>query len=145
MDTLQYLWYNFTHFNKGGRVPPPVHLFFMITALFGVAFVFFSDPLGASQTVLYEETTVNIASWAANIWGSFAILSCLTMVIAFQIRSKRAATAGTMIGFMVWLYALVMYIIGGFFFGVLVAALPNMLFWGWLYFVAREQYRDEKI
>ncbi len=140
---MDYLWYNFTHFNKGSRVPPPVHFFFLITFLFGITFIFFSDPLGASQTVLYQETTIHIHEWATNLWGVAAVTTCFMMLLAFQIRSRRCAVWGTWLGFVVWLYAGVMYLIGGYLFGVLVAALPNLLFWGWLYFVAQEQYRVE--
>lgn len=110
---------------------PLVHIFMYITLAFGISFALFADPTGASSTILYKLTLAHFDGWATSLWGICAILAAVFNVFAFIYRRKWLGRFASYFGWSVWGFALVIYILGGFWFGALVASLPNLIFWTW--------------
>ena len=124
------------------RVNPFYHVFMYLNLVFAVCFIWLPDASGASETSLYELTTIQTAESTTSIWGACALVACVAMTYAFFNPLKFLGGIASMFGFGVWLFAAITYAIGGFWFGLIVTAVPNVFFWSWLYFVVSRMRRD---
>lgn len=116
----------------GSKIPVPTHLFFFITLIFGIAFGTPPFILDVGTTKLFAFATAT-HPYVPFIFGG-ALLLTTALNTAMLLTRKPVFGFGTaMLGFIAWLYAGVAYIMGGFYFGLIVAALPNIIFWGWYY------------
>lgn len=134
MTLFEKVWFRFTKCDSGDYLNPLMHLFLLITLVFGIAFVFFGDTTSVQASVLY----MNSAEWFG--WNQFG-LSCLAAMVAhtasFMLRGKwnlYLLPTAMAFGFFAWLYASIIYLDGGFFFQFAVACFPNLLFWVWYSF-----------
>src|SRR3954463_14330278 len=112
----------------GTLIPFPTHLFFLITLLFGLAFV--SPPsffhIGAVE--LFKFSSLH---GLAVYWGIALLVTSALNTIALLTRNKLITSIVGTLGFACWLYAGLAYVIMHIWFGLLVAALPNAAFWAW--------------
>jgi hypothetical protein len=134
-------WRNFVWHDDEEKVNPFVHVFMFINFVFGLCFTFFPGVSGANHTFLYELTAIQTQASTTSVWGVCALIACVFLLLAFNYRKKWLGNFSVMFGFSVWLFALITYIIGGFWFGMLVAAVPNVFFWAWLYFTVGRYHR----
>lgn len=123
---------------------PLVHIFLYTTFVFGLSFVFFADPSGASQTILYKYTQFHLGTWAASLWGVCCILVTVLNTIAFMFRQEWLGPKVTYLGMIIWLYSFWAYASAAFWFGALVLSLPNIAFWLWQYIQVKQYHRHFK-
>lgn len=124
--------HNLVYRIDGKRVHPLSHIFFFITFVFGFCFLFMGDTTTISSLILYTESAKDFGAWALSLWGVCAMLITVLNTLAIGLHSK-FVTGTAMLGFGLWAYALVVYLAGGFWFHVLVVAVPNIWFWAWYY------------
>ena len=114
-----------------------------ITFMFGLCFTLLPDWSGAVQTELYQLTTLQTHEFTTSIWGVCAIAACVFAAAAFYYRKRWLGAFAGLFGFGVWFFAAVTYIIGGFWFGLLVAAIPLVVFWSYLFFKIEAYHRRQ--
>lgn len=115
----------------GQRINFAVHLFFYITLMFGLAFVLPPEWLGTGASELFHFSQVHgVAFW----WGMAMLVTTALNTIMLGTRNTVLAQYAAMVGFLCWAYAFIAYAIQGFWFGLLVGAVPNLAFWIWYYF-----------
>lgn len=121
---------------------PLSHVFFFVALVFGLAFAFFPVVSGASQTVLYVLTKFSVGSTVSSVWGVCLVLLTLanTSMLIFRPRCMGGTVAAA--GFMLWGYAAIIYSYGHFWLGLLGLAVPNLVFWGWYYFMVKDYHRN---
>jgi hypothetical protein len=125
---------NLVYRPDGSPINPLAHLFFYITFVFGAAYVFFGDTAPVQASILFIESKSQFNSSVLSIWGVAAIIT--TMLNTWLIGSENTKNShwGAMLGFLLWMYAFLVYALGGFWFQLLATAIPNLAFWAWYYF-----------
>jgi hypothetical protein len=101
----------------------PLALLFMLATLaYGIGFLIlpYSDILGTSS--LYV-TMVGFGAHIAIVWGVASIISVVVTLAGYRIAS--------LLGFMVWLFAAICYIMDGNWLVLVAITIPNMLYWLW--------------
>ena len=119
-----------------------MHLFLLVTTVFSVGFLLGVDSV--VLTVLYSETAM-VGATAVNVWGLVGLATMIFHTAGMLIRGRLGLAmlaAAAFGGFYVWLWAAVIYFSGGFFFQLLAAAVPNLLFWAWYAWQWRRRYRN---
>lgn len=123
---------------NGHRISFLAHLFMFQTLVLGVAFAFFGGTSGAEASVLYTLTQVYLPNFATSLWGLAAVGITVLNTVAIYFRNYTLARVASMGGFVIWLYAAVIYATGLFWLQMFVPAVVNMAFWGYLFiFVGR--------
>lgn len=122
-------------------INPLSHIFFLITLVMGLAFGAFPDFFHVETTVLFVQTLVSFPDLIANIWGWAMLAVSIANVILLMTR-WRFGQCVAMAGFMGWLYAALVYILAGYWFGLLAVAIPNLLFWVY-YFMSISEYHNQ--
>lgn len=112
----------------GMKISFSTHLFFYITLIFGLAFILPPDVLGVATSPLYEFT--HAGPWGF-WWGVGLIVVFVANTVMLITRSRRLAGIVGVLGFSLWVFAAFAYIFMGFWFGLLVVAIPSLIFWGW--------------
>jgi|SRR6478736_6865629 len=133
--TIKELYYRATHRPDGTYINPLTHIFFYMTFVFGVAFTFFGYTDTVREAVLFSESQRQFGSWVLSAWGICAML--VTVLNTTMIVFRKGWYFVPVLGFALWLYAVMIYLMGDFYFQILVAAVPNLLFWGWWYIRVR--------
>jgi hypothetical protein len=128
-----------THYNEELRIHFAVHLFLMVTLVAGIWFAFFGWTDIVQASLLWQATNVNLASGVMNVWGYAALAVTALNTYAIGWAKRRLHNAAAMGGFLLWLYAAVLYVTGGYFFHLTVVGIPNMLFWAYYYVATKER------
>lgn len=125
--------------SPGKQLPFLIYPFLLMTAAPGFAYVFFSSTNTVSASILFTLTSVTFGSIFVSVWGVAAVVAVLLALVNIVFRKKWAGRSAPMLGFMVWLYALIIYLDSSFILQAIGYAIPQMLFWAWHY-VRVEQY-----
>src|SRR6478752_8675686 len=128
---IKEFYYRATHKPDGSYFNPLAHIFFYNTFVFGVAFTFFGNTDTVRNAVLYTESAKQFGPWALSAWGVCAMI--VTLWNTYTIVARKPSYGPALLGFALWMYAVLIYAMGDFYFQILVAAVPNLLFWGWWY------------
>ena len=139
MELLKSIFYRATHKPDGTYINPLAHIFFYITFVFGMAFTFFGKTDTVREAVLYSESQRQFGEWSLSVWGVCAML--VSVWNTYIIIARKPNSFGAMLGFALWLYAVLIYLSGDFYFQILVAAVPNLIFWGWWYIRLSRYFR----
>lgn len=136
------IWNRLTKCDTGERLNPLMHIFLYLTFVFSFAFVFGIG--GVTESALYMET-FELGINAVNSWGMVGLATTLLHTIGILWRGKygiqlmRLSIFG---GFYLWLWAAIVYFLGGFYFQLLVGAIPNLAFWTWYAWNWRKRYNN---
>ena len=131
---MKKFFHNIIWRNETERVNIMFHLFIYMTFMFGVAFALLPELLDADESFLFQQTVVNFGGPGASLWGLACLLAAAMVWGGSGFRSMHAMSSGAFLGVLCWLYSLIIYVIGEYPFGILVAALPQLVFWIYLYF-----------
>lgn len=112
---------------------PASYLFWYITVVFGISFTFLNHQMGADRTVLFKTSVVHLSGAFTNVWGLLCLMAATGVAVGLLARIPKLYSFSTVLAFCCWTYASVIYVTDQFWFGLLVAAVPNMLFWAAAY------------
>lgn len=131
-------------FKKPNGVPVllPAHVLFFVTFIFGMAFFLPPPIFGVAQATLYQ-FSVGLHPVIPMIWGFGMIIATTLNTVGALFNNTIVARVGAMVAFALWGYAAVGYIMADFLLGLLTAALPMVLFWGW-YYISIVSYQEHK-
>lgn len=85
---------------------------------------------------------------SATAWGIGLIVTFIGHCLEMYWRARGIGPMVAMTGFILWLYALTVYVSQASVLGILAIALPQLFFWAWYYVSAkdyRRQYNSEEI
>lgn len=122
----------------GTMIAFSTHIFFYISLVFGLAFILPPGLLDMTNSPLYM-FTVDLGWFYYWGWGLIAVTVANTIML--WTRSNRLASVVGVLGFCLWLFAAFAYGFMGYWFGLLAAALPNLVFW-FYYAIMVAQFRQ---
>lgn len=131
---------------RGERFNPLTYPFFLATFLYGVIFVGFAWNEGVANFSLFS-IMASIHVWVPYAWGIVAILTIIMGATFLMFDKPPAGKASGLIGFMIWLFAVLCWATAGSWLLAITVAGPNAYFWFWQYlslsFFRREDAEDK--
>lgn len=112
----------------GERFPLYLYLMMAYTLSMGVAFVFFGNTTSVQASVLYNLTTDIALVPAVSLWGVAAIAAVGLTAFNLLARYRPISSWGPILGYLVWVYAAVVYLTHGFWLQF-IAAFIWLCFW----------------
>ena len=140
MITVKHMLRNVVYEYDDVRFNTLSHLFLYITFIIGLLFTFFPGVTGAVASLLYSQTAM-LWVYSPSLWGIMALSAGVLCWLGTALRRKWLAEIACMLGFSVWVFALIVYVYSGAWLWVFVTALPNALFWVWQYLHTKAYYR----
>jgi hypothetical protein len=124
-------------------VNPLFYPFLFATLIYGLGFTLFGWTSGVNTSSLYG-ALVAMHTFLPALWGSVAILAAFLAFFAILTRRTHVVSASAaMSGVLLWLFAAITYLQGGYILVILTVALPNMFFWVYWY-VRLKWYQRQK-
>lgn len=114
------------------RINPLIWPFFWATYFYGVGFALLGNWSGVSKSSLYQ-SFYELSPGAPLLWGIAAIAAAVSAMILILYRVQPFGSVAAMFGFMVWLFAGIVYAEGGFWLPLITVAIPNAWFWTFYY------------
>ncbi len=137
----------YTKCDSGLTLNPLMHGFLFLTLVLSIAFLFFGDTASVQAFVLYQNT-LSLDNGFVNLWGIIGLIVMASHTAAFWIRGFWGAQLmrlNVFGGLYLWVWAATIYVLGGFWFQLLVFAIPNIYFWLWYAQQWRKRRRGDKV
>lgn len=131
----------YVDYKKTQRVNPLLYPFLFQTFVYGLGFSTFFWWGGVSSSSLFQ-AMLAVHSFIPVVWGGFAVLATLLAVVLFL--TRRAGWFGevaSILGFLVWLFAAIIYAMNGFWLVLLTVTGPALFFWTWYYMRVKDLQR----
>jgi len=142
---MKTVWNRLLYRQPGMYLNPFVYPFLLYTFVSGIAFVFFEDTGPVKASVLFQLTIAHAPDLAVSLWGLFAIMVPVMVVIGLVLRLRWWGEITTWLGFGLWVFATIIFALYGFWLQVLTVGMLNLSFWVWYWFMVREHYNNEEI
>jgi len=126
---------------KGIKINPLVWPFFIAITVYGLGFLFFTPFDWVSTSSLFQSFD-SLHHWLPQIWGFFAFLSGVAAFTMVLYRRTFLGGTAAMSGFLVWLFAALLYISNGYYLVAVTVAGVNLYFWVYYYFRLRWYVRQ---
>lgn len=112
------------------------------TLFFAILFTFFADSDRVRDLRLFEFTEEYLPDLQANLWGLLMFVVVMGHVCEMIFRGRGFGPATAMLGFMLWVYASVAYVILDMYLFVPLVCFWPLAYWAW-YYVSSVQYHRE--
>lgn len=125
------------------KINPLFYPFLFASLLYALGFTFLGWWTGVSTSSLHTAMTA-IHVWLPEAWGVVTLVAVVFALILLL--GRRWANLGeyaAMMGFLVWTFAAMVYILNGYWLVLLSVALPNAFFWCY-YYVRVKWYERQK-
>jgi hypothetical protein len=139
---LSKYWHRLVYRSEGNKVPFLIYPFLFMTAVPGIAYTFFGGSQTVQASILYGLTAVQLGTVGVSVWGIACMAAVVIALVNILMRKKWAGRTAPVLGFMVWTYALIVYLTNGFYYQLLVFALPQVVFWVWHYLRVEDYWRN---
>jgi hypothetical protein len=116
---------------KGEKQNPLLWPFLLITTAYSFAFTFFIGSKAVTETILFQQTALQLGSNFLSVWGVIGLLIVIGTFVGIYVRKAWLGTTVSYAGFLLWLYTAFIYAMGGFWLQVFAISIPNMVFWLW--------------
>jgi hypothetical protein len=121
-------WNRLIYRNTEDRFPLWLYLTLAYTLSNGMAFTFFGHSKSVSASVLFQLTSNFGGSHFVSLWGLLAIAAVVLTILNLLVRYRPISGLGPTIGYLVWLYATLVYLTHGYLFQM-VPAVIQLAFW----------------
>lgn len=125
------------------KINPLVWPFFIAITIYGLGFLFFTPFDWVASSSLFQSFN-GVHTWLPQVWGFFAFIAGLASTTMVLFRKSFLGATAAMSGFLVWLFALIMYTLNGYFLVAVTVAGVNLYFWVFYYFRLRWYLRMKK-
>lgn len=126
------------------RINPLIWPFFWSTFFYGFGFAVLGNWDGASKSSLYQ-SFYELDQRAPLVWGIIALLTAGTAMTLVLTRYQPLGSISAMLGFLLWLFASIVYVEGNFWLPLFTVAIPNMWFWCFYYLRFRWYAHEKRI
>ena len=124
---MRRYWRRFIYRNKYDKFPLWLYLMLLQTLVLGIAFTFFGASPSVHASVLYQITT-GFDDAYVSLWGLAAIAAVLLSVVNLLTRYRPISVYGPYLGYGVWAYALLVYVLYGYWMQAITAGIW-LTFW----------------
>lgn len=104
--------------------------FLLQTLVTGVAFIAFGWTNSVKASILYTITTVHFGIFLTSVWGILAVVAIILTLINLYYRYQPAGSVSGTLGIMLWMYALILYLLTGYYYQAVLTIVP-LYFWIW--------------
>lgn len=111
---------------------PLAQIFFFVSLVNGLVFTFLSGT-GAVQGI----SLAIIAPYIVVPFGIVLLVLSAANLYVVTTEHYSLGTAAAMLGFVTWLYVVILYLIGGLWLAMIIYPLPQVAFWSWYFFMVR--------
>jgi hypothetical protein len=125
------------------KINPLFYPFLWATFVYGLGFVVFGSFNFVSVSSLFQ-AFYTIHPWLPRVWGGFAIVAGAAAMALLLLRHGKWGDIASMFGFLVWLFALIVYALNGFWLVLLTVTVPNLYFWVYYYFKVKWYMRSKE-
>lgn len=132
--TLRKFGHRITYRPDGVRRNSLSYIFFFQTLAFGVAYTFFGHTDTVSNSILYVETQNAFGFIPLPIWGVCAMLVTVANIAGILTEKVSVVKSSALVGFMLWLFASIVYLLSDSYFQLAVGGFVQVYFWIWYYF-----------
>lgn len=143
MTHVTSMWQRATHSARGELFNSLIYPFLLTTLSYGIGFVIFKHTDAVSKSSLFEAMH-NISPFLTDIWGILAILVIFVSLYALIFDRPPVGKVNCFIGFLLWFFAAVIYVLSGGILTLFSVAIPNLFFWTWHYFSLARFRREVK-
>jgi len=126
------LWKRLRYNENGEPYHPLMYPPLIASFAYGFGFTFFTASWVTTSS-LYQAMFA-IQSWLPHVWGIAALIAVVLNLVSLVFRHRKYEPPPTFLGVLVWLFALLVYLLGGDYLITVSVTLPNLLFWIWYYF-----------
>ena len=105
-----------------------LYLMLAVTLANGIAFAFFGNSVSVRATALHTLTRTAFGTGFTVLWGAVAIGAVVLTVFNLLARYRPISSLGPYSGYLVWLYAALVYLTHGYFLQ-LISAVVWLCFW----------------
>ena len=126
-------WSRITSSARGEVFNPLIWPFLLATFAYGLGFAVVMPLTGVAPDSSLFSAMSEIGTAFPVIWGSIAIATIIGGLTFLMFNIPPFGKVSGLIGFMLWLFAALCYIISGAWLPLLAVAVPNMIFWIWQY------------
>lgn len=115
----------------------------IINLIIGLIFLFGANISAVNSLILFTVLgNILPVAAAASIWGGILVLVFILHCLEMYFRAKGFGPYAAMGGFIIWLYAAVIYVGQFAVMGIFAIAAIQLFFWGWYYVSAKVYKRD---
>lgn len=107
--------------------------FLFCVTMYGIGFTLFPQFSWVNSSSLFQSFFM-VHDWLPRIWGIGAVLAGGSAISMMLLRKPFLGGTAAMLGFLVWLFAGILYISNGYILVFLTVSVPNMYFWVFYYF-----------
>ena len=143
LKTYRNLKHRFFWKTDHKRFEPFLPFFTILNLIIGLLFAFGSFIPRIAELKLFVVLTAFLpAPFNASIWGIALVLVFIGHCLEMYYRGKGIGPNIAMVGFILWCYALGIYLSDFTILGIIGIVVPQLFFWGW-YFIESKRYGRE--
>lgn len=130
--------------SEKARINPLVWPFFFAITIYGLGFALFPDFYFVNSSSLFQ-SLAGVHDWLPQIWGAAAFISGASALAMVALRRTILGGTAAMFGFLVWLFAAILYAMNGYLLVFLTVSGPNLFFWVYYYIRLKWYLRMKKL
>ena len=123
--------HNLRYLHGKETIPLPLYIFLYFTIATGAAFIFLTLGHADHGLTMFQVMMDSSGYGGTLMWAWMTLGVGLGSVIAIATRTALLAELCAFIGFGLWFYLAWVYGLDGYWDGVMLTTLPNMVFWIW--------------
>lgn len=122
---------------------PFLPFFAILNFIIGLLFLFGSHIPGIAELQLFSVLTLVLPSpFTGALWGAGLIVVFVGHCLEMYFRGKNIGPTVGMTGFLLWCYALYIYLSEFSLMGLVAIVGPQLFFWGWYYIESKNYHRQ---
>lgn len=121
-----------------------IYPFLLSTLAYGVGFAIFKGTDAVNKSSLFDSMH-SISPFLTDIWGWLAIAVIVVGVYVLVFDKPPVGRANCYVGFLLWFFAAVIYVLSGGWLTLFSVTVPNLMFWTWQYFSLSEFRRQDMV
>lgn len=126
------------------RINPLIWPFFFAIIVYGFGFALFPDFYFVNSSSLFQSFD-SVHHWLPRVWGAAGVIAGVSALAMVALRRTILGGTAAMFGFLVWLFAAILYAMNGYLLVFLTVSGPNLFFWVYYYIRLKWYLRMKKL
>ncbi len=131
LSRIKEYGHNLRYLHGKQTIPLPLYIFLYFTIATGVSFLFLLSLNSDQGITMYEVMLATSGVEGTMMWAWMTVAVGVGSIVSIATRAKLLAELCAFIGFGLWFYLAWVYGLDGYWDGVMLTTLPNMIFWIW--------------
>lgn len=125
------------------KINPLIWPFFFAIIVYGMGFALFPDFYFVNSSSLFQSLD-GVHHWLPRVWGAAGVVAGASALAMVTLRKNFFGATAAMAGFLVWLFAAILYAMNGYLLVFLTVSGPNLYFWVFYYMRLKWYTRAKK-